>query len=246
MKITGAKVKVDIAIPVYNEDRVLEHSVNKLRKFITGEQFKNYQINLIVVNNASTDNTEKIGKKLADRYKNIKYIFLPEKGRGRALRECWEKSKAEIVAYMDVDLSAELEALENLLKAITKDKYDISIGSRLKKGSRVEGRTLMREVMSRGYNFLISLLFNVGFEDAQCGFKAISRKSFVKLEPLIQNQNWFFDSEMLIIANQMGMKIKEIPLSWKDDPTSTVKVATTAYEDMAGLWRLKREKPWKR
>jgi glycosyltransferase involved in cell wall biosynthesis len=235
---------VDIAIPVYNEQLQLKQSLTKLRAAIADERLRKYKINLIIVNNASTDTTPRIAKQLAARFRNIKFLSLPEKGRGRALMACWQQSKADILAYTDVDLSADLAFLKDLLDAVAEKGADIAIGSRLSKGSKVYGRTLSRELMSRGYNLIIRLFFRANFKDAQAGFKAISRDVFRKLAPAIKNRNWFFDSEMLIIAVKAGFTIKEIPISWRDDPGSTVKVAKTAKEDLLGLIRLARTKPW--
>lgn len=239
-----SKKSVEIALPAYNEEDSLQNSVEQLQKSIQNIELKNYKIIITIVDNASTDSTSKIAKRLAKQYNNLNYIHLNKKGRGRALRECWKKSKADVLTYMDIDLSADLKYLSKLVNAVSNDKADIAIGSRLIEGAKVSGRTISREIISRGYNLLIRIIFATKFYDAQCGFKAVSKKAFNKLEPLILNQNWFFDSEMLIIAHKLGMKIKEIPISWKDDPTSTVKIAKTASEDLLGLWRLKRSKPW--
>jgi glycosyltransferase involved in cell wall biosynthesis len=234
----------DIALPVYNEERQLTKSITQLVRFIKKSDLP-YDIRVVIVNNASTDTTAKVGKSLANIYENVDYLGIPEKGRGRALIACWEKSRAQILAYMDVDLSADLKHLRDLLDAIAVKGADIAIGSRLAPGASVSGRTFAREIISRGYNLLIRLLFQGTFKDAQCGFKAISREAFELLAPLLKNRNWFFDSEMLIIAMKAGFTIEEIPISWKDDPTSTVKVARTAKEDILGLFRLLRTKPWK-
>lgn len=238
-------ISVDIAIPVFNEKLQLKESITKLQSFTSDKKFDKYKINIIIVNNASTDSTALIGKSLAKRFKNVQLLNLPKKGRGRALLTCWQKSKADVLAYMDVDLSADLSFLEDLIGSVASDKADIAIGSRLMSGAKVYGRTITREIMSQAYNLLIRILFQATFRDAQCGFKAISREVFQKLAPQIKNRNWFFDSEMLIIAMKAGFVIKEIPISWKDDPGSTVKVAKTAKEDLLGLMRLKRTKPWK-
>lgn len=238
-------ISVDITIPVYNEQDVLKKNVQTLHKKIQTKQFSGYKISITIANNASTDQTLKIAKNLSIKYPSIKFLDIKKKGRGRALRSSWKKNPAEIVAYTDVDLSADLNFLKPLIDSVATKDFDIAIGSRLKEGAQVSQRTILREIMSQSYNFLIQKLFNVEFKDAQCGFKAISKKAFIKLEPLIKNQNWFFDSEMLIIAHQLNMKISEIPVQWTDDTSSTVKVAKTAFEDLKGLWRLKKTKPWK-
>lgn len=234
---------VEIVVPVYNEEKQLEESFSTLADYTKSPECAPYRITLTIADNASTDSTPRIGRALEKREKNIKYLRIDKKGRGEALLTAWKGSQAQILAYMDVDLSSDLSSLVKLLQAISQGA-DIAIGSRLAKGARVEGRTLVREVMSRGYNLLIRLLFRVEFKDAQCGFKAISKRAFRALAPLIQNRNWFFDSEMLIIASRAGMKIVEVPISWKDDPTSTVKIAKTAKEDILGLLSLIRTQPW--
>ncbi|MCH7952105.1 glycosyltransferase [Patescibacteria group bacterium] len=238
-------ISVDIAIPAYNEEKQLAKSITKLRRFIAKNEFLDYKITIIIVNNASTDATPEIARSLAARFENVKFRSLPQKGRGGALLACWQESRADVLAYMDVDLSADLVYLKNLLDTISTKGVDIAIGSRLAKGAKVSGRTLIREVMSRGYNWLLDVLFQTSFKDAQCGFKAVSRQTFQRLAPLIKSRNWFFDSEMLIIAMKAGFQIKEIPIAWRDDPGSTVKVAKTAKEDLLGILRLLRTKPWK-
>lgn len=238
-------ISVDIAIPVYNEEKQLRKSIAKLRTFVADKQLANYKINIIIVNNASVDSTVPIGKSLAKQYRNVQFLSLRKRGRGRALIACWRQSKADVLAYMDADLSADLSFLKHLIDAVAKKGADIAIGSRLAKGAKVSGRTFVRELMSRGYNLLIRILFRVSFRDAQCGFKAVSRQAFQRFASLIKNRNWFFDSEMLIIASKAGFLIEEIPIFWRDDPGSTVKVAKTAKEDLLGLLRLTRTKPWK-
>lgn len=240
----SAKTRVDIVIPAYNEENILKKNILKLKKFIEKKSLPEYEVRIKIADNASTDKTAQLSKELATRYKNVDYVHLHQKGRGRALRKCWMKSNAKILSYMDADLSADLSFIKPLLNAIHKEGVDIAIGSRLAKGAEISGRTFTRELMSRGYNLLIKILFLTDFKDAQCGFKAISKSTFLKLEPLVKNQNWFFDSELLINAHKSRFKIKEIPISWKDDPSSTVKVAATALEDLKGLLRLKRERPW--
>ena len=240
------KVSVEIAIPVFNEQAALPRCIEKLLKETRKEEFRNYEIALTIVNNASTDGTKAIAEKLSRRYDSVRLMNVPRKGRGGALRFCWDRSVSDILAYMDVDLSADLSHLPELLETIAGSKADIAIGSRLAKGAKVVGRTLVRELMSQGYNTLITFFFGTHFTDAQCGFKALSKQAYRTLAPLLQNQNWFFDSEMLITASKLGMRIKEIPVNWRDDPSSTVKIARTAGEDFAGLWRLLVTQPWKK
>src|SRR5581483_6323545 len=167
-------------------------------------------------------------------------IHLDQKGRGRALKRAWLESRADVLSYMDVDLSTDLNAYPPLVRAIAEGRADITTGRRLGKGARVEGRKLLREITSRGYNLIIKAGFRTRFRDAQCGFKAISREAADALLPLVQNNEWFFDTELLIIAEKKGYRIRQIPVHWVDDPDSRVNVSKTAMEDLRGLWRLKR------
>jgi len=154
------------------------------------------------------------------------------------LRKAWLDSEAEILTYMDVDLSTSLDAFPALVKAIAEERYDIATGSRLMKGSKVT-RILKREITSRSYNMIIKIAFWNKFSDAQCGFKAISRKAANFLVPRIKDQGWFFDTELLLLAEKGGFKIKDIPVEWVDDPDSRVNIAKTARDDLLGLWRLR-------
>ena len=231
-----------LVIPVYNEEEVLENNVIKILK-----QFKNKweKFEIIIANNASTDRTLEIAKRLSKSFENVRYIHLDKKGRGLALKKAWSESNSDIIAYMDVDLSTDLKHFPELIDGIVKKNYDLCIGSRLLKESYVINRSLIREIFSRLYNVLIRILFHTSFHDAQCGFKAISRNTVKNILPLVKDNGWFFDTELLIITEKLGYKIKEIPVKWTDDPTSTVKVLKTGWSDINGLIRLRITMPWK-
>ena len=153
-------------------------------------------------------------------------LHIPQKGRGRALRAAWLASPADVLSYMDVDLSTDLAAFPPLIEAIASEGYDIAIGSRLARGADIR-RSLRREAISRGYNVMIKGLFFTRFSDAQCGFKAVSRRAVQELVPLIENNEWFFDTELLILAEKAGYRIKEIPVRWLEDPDTRVNVPKT-------------------
>ena len=226
---------VDIVIPVYNEEKDLPRSIEILTKFLRDNLENPWRI--VIADNGSSDNTLSVGEMLSNRYTNVACVHIPRKGRGRALRHVWLESTADIVSYMDVDLSTDLSHFPQLVKAI-EDGSDIAIGSRLMKGSKVT-RSLKREFISRSYNALIRVMFFNPVRDAQCGFKALSQRAVKALVPLVKNNNWFFDSELLIIANGRGLRISEIPVHWQDDPDTRVKIVGTAWEDMKGLLRLR-------
>jgi len=231
------QIRADVVIPVYNEEDDLERSVVTLRQFLLDHVAYDWRI--VIADNASTDRTLEIAKELAARYPNeVAYVHLDQKGRGRALRRAWTESDAEVVTYMDVDLSTDLSALPPLIDSLIDSEYDVAIGSRLRKGAEVQ-RGLKREIISRIYNLMIKVMFWNQFSDAQCGFKGVTRRAVRDIVPLIEDQAWFFDSELLLLAERMGYKIFEVPVKWKDDPDTRVKIASTAWEDVKGLFRVR-------
>jgi glycosyltransferase involved in cell wall biosynthesis len=237
------KKSVEFVIPIYNEEAELELNVRKLHSFLT-HNLKDYLWHITIADNASTDKSLFIAKKLSKKIANFGLFHLDKKGRGRAVKSVWKNSNAEILMYMDVDLSTDLKSIKPLLDSLQRN-YDIAIGSRLLRGSKVKGRTLRREVLSRVYNILIKLFFQVRFSDAQCGFKAVTKKVVNNLLPYVKDNAWFFDSELLIIAEKTGYKIHEEPVVWIDNPGSTVRVLKTVHGDLEGLWRLFWNRPWK-
>jgi glycosyltransferase involved in cell wall biosynthesis len=226
---------IEVVIPVYNEEKVLSKSVEKLIKFLKVELGNPWRI--LIADNASTDGTRVVGERLCREHPEVRYFYLREKGRGRALRAAWLASDADIVSYMDVDLSTDPDHLVELVHAL-KSGYHIAVGSRLSKGSQVT-RSFKREFISRSYNLMIKGLFFTSFPDAQCGFKALTRQAAQTIIPHVQNNNWFFDTELLIISAKGGYSIKSVPVKWVDDPDSTVNVLRTATEDITGLLRLR-------
>jgi glycosyltransferase involved in cell wall biosynthesis len=240
---TQQKVTLDILLPVYNEQEDLPVNVPVLHNFAK-QYLKKYDWQILIVDNGpSKDKTPEVGRELARKLAGVTYIQIPRPGRGNALKEVWLKSKAEILAYMDIDLSSDLKYFPKLV-ATLENGADIAIGSRLKPGAKVYGRTLLREIMSRGYNVLIKIFFWTGFHDAQCGFKGMSRTAAQAILPNVIDRGWFFDTEVLIIGEKAGFKIAELPIVWRDDPNSTVKVAKTAWGDIQGLYRLFITRPW--
>ncbi len=231
------KTSVDIVIPVLNEERALPVCVANLTAFIDGHPERDWRIT--IADNGSTDRTPEVARELSGADSRVGMVRLEQRGRGRALKKAWMESDADVRCYMDVDLSTDLKSLPDLVSAVADEGYDVAIGSRLRPGSVVEGRTLTREITSRGYNLLIRLMFRPGFRDAQCGFKAISASAATSLPPRVKNNNWFFDTELLLIAAHSGLRIKETPVHWRDDPDTRVRIVATAMEDIRGLLRLR-------
>lgn len=236
------KYSVEIVIPIYNEEEDLEKNIIKLHSFL-GKHLSLYNWHITIADNASTDNSLQIARKLSLWKSDVGYIHLDKKGRGRAVKKVWKASNADIFIYMDVDLSTDLNNLLPLVSALERN-YDIAIGSRLLPSSKVINRPLKREILSRVYNILIRIFFQVHFSDAQCGFKGVNRQVVKNLLPYIDDNAWFFDSELLIVGDKLGFKIYEEPVRWEDNPGSTVRVLPTVSGDLAGLWRLFWTRPW--
>lgn len=230
-----SEVNLCVVIPVLNEAHVLENSVTQLRRRLAELLTCRWQV--VIVDNGSTDGTDQVARRLSASYQDVGFCRLDKRGRGRALRHAWMQSSADIVCYMDVDLSTDLSALPAALVAIVLDRYDIAIGSRLMKGSRIK-RSLKREVISRLYNLLVKIVLDAHFSDAQCGFKALTRQAAYQLVPQVEDQGWFFDTELLVLAERQGYRIKDIPVTWNEDLDSRVKIFRTAWDDIKGVIRL--------
>jgi glycosyltransferase involved in cell wall biosynthesis len=226
---------VDIVVPVYNEEADLESSVRRLRAYLD-DRFP-FASAITIADNASTDATWSIARLLADSMPGVRALHLDEKGRGRALRQAWLASEAPIVAYTDVDLSTDLDALLPLVAPLLSGHSQVSIGSRLAFGARVT-RGPKRELISRSYNLILRTVLRVGFRDAQCGFKAMRADVARLLLPEIRDQAWFFDTELLVLAERAGLRVHEVPVDWVDDPDSRVAIGSTALADLRGVWRL--------
>jgi putative flippase GtrA len=230
---------VEIMIPVYNEERALPGCVRTLHRYL-GEHFP-VPWRITVVDNASTDATAGVAARLAGELPEVGVITLDRKGRGLALRESWGRSEADVVAYLDVDLSTGLDALVPLVAPLLNGHSDLAIGSRLAPGARVV-RGAKREVISRCYNALIRVSHGARFSDAQCGFKAARTDVLRALLPHVRDDSWFFDTELLLLAEHNGLRIHEVGVDWVEDVDTRVDVAATAWDDVRGLVRVARAK----
>lgn len=233
------KKLVDILLPVYNEEHVLEKSVTTLRKFLQ-DNVTDFNWIITIGDNASTDSTMEVAGDLEKRFDDVRVFHLGQKGRGRMVKYAWQKSEADILSYMDIDLSTDLNAFPPMVRAIM-DDCDVAIGSRQFKGADVD-RSFKREAISRGYIWILKLLLGFPFTDAQCGFKAVSKKLVNELFHMIEDDEWFFDTELLFLAHKNGYKVKELPVRWIEDTDSRVRILRTAWLDVKGVFRMRKYK----
>jgi glycosyltransferase involved in cell wall biosynthesis len=230
------QVTVEVVIPVYNEERALPGGVATLVRYL--ETYCPYQWSIAIADNASTDHTLKVARRLGVEHPRVRVLHLDKKGRGRALKAAWLASDADIVSYMDVDLSTNLQSFLPLVAPLATGHSDLAIGSRLQRGAVVT-RQWKREAISRAYNLLIKLFFRNRFSDAQCGFKALKGGVARELLPLVANNEWFFDTELLLLAEERRLRIYEVPVQWIEDLDSRVNIVQTALEDIKGLLRVR-------
>jgi putative flippase GtrA len=234
--MTSAPI-VDLVVPVYNEQATLVTSVERLCRYL-GADFP-FTWRITIADNASTDDTAAIGADLAERFEAVRFVHLDRKGRGLALRTAWLSSDATVLAYTDVDLSTGLDALLPLVAPLVSGHSDVAIGSRLAAGANV-ARGPRREAISRAYNLILRIMFANRFRDAQCGFKAVRADVAASLIPAVEDDAWFFDTELLLLAEHNGLRIAEVAVDWVDDPDSRVDVARTARDDLQGAARMAR------
>lgn len=230
---------LDVVVPVFNEARDLTWSICRLREFL--DSAFPWPAMVTIADNGSTDDTPGLADRLSAELRGVRVIHLAEKGRGLALRAAWSESEAAVLAYMDVDLSTSLEALLPLVAPLISGHSDLAIGTRLARGAHVR-RGPKRELVSRAYNLVLHTVLGNGFSDAQCGFKAIRADVARRLLPAVTDQSWFFDTELLVLAERSGCRIHEVPVDWVDDPDSRVDIVRTAADDLRGVWRLLRQR----
>ncbi|TAJ20034.1 MAG: glycosyltransferase family 2 protein [Dehalococcoidia bacterium] len=229
---------VDLVIPVYNEEHVLAGSITRVLDYLDGHPEHEWRI--VVADNASRDRTLDVARSQEVAHPGkVVVLHLPVKGRGIALRNAWLTSDADVVAYMDVDLSTDLGHLPALVDPIAAGEVDLAYGCRLGRGA-VTNRSFKREFISRSYVFILNWALGLRVTDAQCGFKAASREAVRALVPLVHDNKWFFDSELLWVAQKNGFRLREVPVRWIEDPDTRVKIVQTALEDLEGIWRLRR------
>jgi putative flippase GtrA len=237
MNTSTEPLALEVVVPVFDEQDSLAASIRTLHAYLTAEFDLPWSIT--IADNASTDATLDVATLLTYELENVEILHLEGKGRGRALKSAWLASTAKVVAYVDVDLSTDLRALPPLIAPLLSGHSDVAIGTRLAASSRVD-RGGKREFISQCYNFLLRQTMGVRFTDAQCGFKAMRADAAAQLLPLVEDEGWFFDTELLVLAERSGLRIHEVPVDWVDDPDSRVRILATMGEDLRGMVRLAR------
>lgn len=230
-------MKLAVVIPAFNEEAQLGASVKILDEFLSRHFRIDYEI--VIADNGSTDRTLEFARQLGYERRTIRVVHLNEKGRGRALKSAWLASRADLLSYMDVDLSTDLSAFPPLIEGLMSGGFDLATGSRLLKPELIK-RGWKREFISRCYNVLVKVMFHTRFSDAQCGFKAITRPAAQALLPLVEDNGWFFDTELLVLAEKVGYRIFDLPVRWVDDSDSRVRIIRTAWDDIKGLIRMRK------
>jgi glycosyltransferase involved in cell wall biosynthesis len=235
---------IDITIPVLNEEATLATQVAQLLKFLE-EKFhgtSNWQV--VVADNGSTDSTALIARRLAEESSRVRFVQVPERGVGLALKTSWGASTADIVGYMDLDLATDLKHFPTAYEAIAHQGYDLVYGTRLHPKSKVIGRTLKREISSRVFNLLLKVYLGVGFSDGMCGFKFLRRENLsLLMQNGAQNDGWFFSTELLTVAEWMGLRLYELPVVWTDDVSSSrVQILPLAKRYLRSMYHLKQKK----
>lgn len=236
-------MNVLLVIPVYNEDNKIARCVEKLVTYL--KKNMRYEYKIVIVDNGSIDRTLEIGRSLEIKHRQVEVVHIDLKGRGRALKKIWKESSADILSYMDVDLSTDLDSYPTVIQALVTNQCDIAVGSRLLRDSQTK-RSLMREIISRCYNLVVRMLFHTRFSDAQCGFKGITRNAAQVLLPLVDDNDWFFDTELLVWAENIGYNILDIPVKWEENPDSRVQIVRTAVQDIKGILRLRKQLKYKK
>ena len=232
--------RVDVVVPVYNEEKILARSLRQLHSYLTDNL--PFRFVITIAENASTDGTFAIAQQLCAELAGVRAVHLDRKGRGLALRHVWGSSDADIVAYMDADLSTGLDAFLPLIAPLLSGHSDLATGNRLAHGAAVV-RSGKREIISRAYNLLLRTVLSARFADAQCGFKAGRTEVIKALLPDVRDNAWFFDTELLILAQRRGLRIYQVPVAWTEDPDSKVDIASTALADLRGVARLRFARP---
>jgi glycosyltransferase involved in cell wall biosynthesis len=234
-------LRIDIAIPVYNEEATIDSQIRKLHKVLTAQQNELIQFKILITDNGSTDRTLQIAESLAASMDLVRVISVEQKGVGLALKKAWKDSDADIVGYMDLDLATDVIHLEEVILGFLQDESDVINASRLLPSSKVLNRKVSRTISSRGLNYIIRLIFRTRISDAMCGFKFIKRNVLeIALVNGASSNGWFFATQFLLVSEMMGFRVKEIPVTWIDDGNSKVRIMSLSKQYLSEIIELRR------
>ncbi|MFH8979880.1 glycosyltransferase [Streptomyces varsoviensis] len=225
----------EIVVPVRNEERTLVASIHRLHDYLV-RNFP-YPFLITIAENGSVDSTREVAAALARRFPEVSFVSFDGRGRGLALRRAWAASRADVVSYMDADLSIDLDGFLPLVAPLASGHSDLAIGTRHARGASVR-RSLHRSVLSRTYNLILRIVLGVSFSDAQCGFKAGRREVVQAILPTVHDDQWFFDTELLCVAQRQGLRIHEVPVDCLDDPDTSVDIRRTVWDMLRGVVRV--------
>jgi glycosyltransferase involved in cell wall biosynthesis len=239
----GRQPRIHVTLPVLNEEAVLADSVARIVSYCDANNLLIHEI--CIADNGSTDQTPQIGRALAERHANLRYLRLAKRGFGLALKSAWADGDADFVGYMDIDLATDLRHLKEVHDLIGAGaSYDLYLGSRLMRGSSVQNRTLLRGLTSRVFNQLLQWRLGVSFSDAMCGFKFIRRNLYDTLIGRFDfTDDWFFATQLAVRAQLMGAKILDMPVAWVDQPDSksSARLVSLSLLYLSGISQLKQE-----
>lgn len=233
-------MKIEIVIPVLNEEKSLRHQVLYLKDYLTTQKDQANTFVLTIADNGSTDCSPLIGTEIANSIEGVKYLKIDRRGVGLALKRSWLGSDADIIGFMDLDFATDLKHLEQCWEILKQKEFDIVCGTRNRKNSHVINRSFKRTLISRIFNILIKTIFRTKFTDGMCGFKFLKRESLsIILENGIGFDDWFFSTELLIVGEYMNLNIYDLPVTWTDDRDSKVKIFELTKMYLIDIIRLK-------
>lgn len=235
------KTSIEITIPILNEESTLYDQIFKVNNYI-GQSLQDIgSINIVLADNGSTDRTPEIGRLLAQEFGHVRYLRLDERGVGRALKASWCTSTADIVGYMDLDLATDMRHLRPAFELLISNRQDIVTGSRLAKGAQVIGRSFVRNLTSRAFNLIVKFVFRTSFSDGMCGFKFLKRTHLQSLlDEGAVSDGWFFATEILVVGENLGLRVGDLPVKWTDDANSKVKIGKLTKEYLLAMFVLRK------
>ncbi|MFA6514085.1 MAG: glycosyltransferase [Patescibacteria group bacterium] len=223
-------MRVDFCLPIRNEAEVIENNLLQLISCLNTIKL-DFDWKIIGVINGSSDDSALIVESVKNSFfDKLDLINIERPGKGGAIKLCWRRSDAEVLVFMDADLAVSLEAVERLVRPVLKKEADLVISSRFISGASAQ-RSLQRGIISKSYAFLSRLMLNHKVQDIQCGFKVISSAAFKKIEKFLVDDDWFFDTELVVLAGIAKLKVLEIAVTWRENRASTKKSKIRIFSD---------------